>query len=129
MKKMLVLIAVFAVGFTLLIACGSTSTSTINNPYTVKMGDTNFAVIAISIPKGSVLTFENVSSAGSLHILVVGRNGQNEAENGSPDFGGAAGHRTDPGNTWTTPPWSIAGTYHVTCTVHPLMNLTVTVTS
>src|SRR5579859_4322132 len=112
--KMLVWIGAFAVAFTLLIACGSTSTSTTNNPYTVKMGDANFAVTAISIPKGSVLTFENASNAGSLHILVVGRMGQNEAENGSPDFGGAAGHRTDPGDTWTTPPWNIAGTYHVT---------------
>lgn len=93
------------------------------------MGAADFATTSISIPKGSTLTFVNDTNTGSLHILVVGRDGQNEAENGSADFGGTAGHRAEVGDTWTTPPWTTAGTYYVTCTVHPLMNLKVVVAS
>jgi len=126
--KKLFLISIFALTFSLLIACGGTPTTNTNNPYTIKMGAADFATTSISIPKGSVLTFVNDTNTGSLHILVVGRNGQNEAENGSSDFGGTAGHRAEVGDTWTTLPWNTAGTYYVTCTVHPLMNLKVVVT-
>lgn len=126
MKKFVV-IGVVALVFSLLIACSGAPTTTNKNPYTVKMGAADFATTSISIPKGSALTFVNDTDTGSLHILVVGRNGQNETENGSSDFGGPAGHRAEVGDTWTTPPWNMAGTYDVTCTVHPFMNLKVVV--
>src|SRR5881396_589402 len=88
-----------------------------------------FNVITITIHKGNTLTFENNANSSSLHILAVGKDGQNDTENGAPDFGGFAGHRSGVGDSWTTPPWNTVGTYHVTCTVHPRMNLTVIVTS
>ena len=128
MKKM-VLIAVFALLLTLLIACGGTSNSQSNNPNTVTMGASTFNVMTITIHKGNTLTFVNNAHSASLHILAVGKDGQNDAENGAPDFGGFAGHRSEVGDSWTTPPWNTTGTYHVTCTVHPMMNLTVIVTS
>jgi plastocyanin len=129
MKKLNVVI-LFAIILTLLIACGGTTTSTSsNNPNMVMLVGTNFGTSSISISKGSTITFVEDSNNGALHILVIGQNGQQYSENGAPDFGGSAGQRVDVGTSWTTPPWNTAGTYHVTCTVHPLMNLTVTVRS
>lgn len=119
-----------AISLTLLAACNSTSvtTNTGTNPNTVTMNATQFTVAAISIKKGATITFVNEASSGALHILVVGQNGENGSEPGAPDFGGFAGHRSYSGDSWTTAPWNTAGTYHVTCTVHPMMNITVTVT-
>jgi len=59
--------------------------------------------------------------------LVVGDRGATRSEPGAPSFGGASGHRSERGDVWTTPAWTSPGTFHVTCTVHPAMNLTVTV--
>lgn len=129
MKKLVMLILVFML-LTLPIACGGTSQSTSSdNANTVKLVGTTFSTSSISISKGTTITFVEDPNNGALHILVVGQNGQQDSENGSPDFGGGAGQRVDVGSSWTTPPWNTAGTYHVTCTVHPLMNLTVTVKS
>jgi plastocyanin len=128
--KKFVVIILFAMILTLIIACGGTSTSTSsNNSNTVKLVGTNFGVSSISISKGSTITFVEDPNNGALHILVVGQNGQQYSENGAPDLGGSAGQRIDVGDSWTTPSWNTAGTYHVTCTVHPLMNLTVIVKS
>ncbi len=127
--KRLVLIALSTVMITLLIACGGSPAVQSDKPNTIKMDGHAFTVTTITIQKGSTLTFVNSSDAGGLHILVVGKDGQNESENGAPDFGSISGHRSGAGDTWTTSPWNVAGTYHVTCTVHPLMNLTVIVTN
>lgn len=119
---------ILAMVLTLVIACGGTSTNvTSNNPNTVKLEGGTFAISSITISKGSTITFLDDPNNGALHILVIGQNGQQESERGAPDFGGLAGLRIDIGNTWTTPPWNTVGTYHIACTVHPAMNLTVTV--
>jgi len=88
-----------------------------------------FDPTSISIKKGTRIKFSDVSQTGSLHILVIGFDGQEESLPGAPGFGGFAGTRLNRGENWISPPWNTAGTYHVTCTVHPLMNLTVIVTS
>ncbi|HLJ32976.1 MAG TPA: hypothetical protein VKU38_04965 [Ktedonobacteraceae bacterium] len=127
MKKFALFIT-FAMVLTLVIACSGTSNNVAsNNPNTVKLVAGTFATSSISISKGSTITFLDDPNNGALHILVIGQNGQQESEQGAPDFGGLSGERIDVGNTWTTPPWNTAGTFHVACTVHPLMNLTVTV--
>jgi plastocyanin len=122
-----VLIALFALVMTLLIACGGTPAVQSEKLNTIKMDGHAFHVTMITIQKGSPLTFVNSPDAGGLHILVVGKDGQDASENGAPDFGGVSGHKSGAGDAWTTPPWNVAGIYHVTCTVHPLMNLTVIV--
>lgn len=132
MMKQLALLAVCAILCSLLAACSLTS-STASGPCTANnltMGPNTFCTDAISLPRGGTITFVDESSNGSIHILTIGTFGDNHPEPGAPDFGGAAGHSMNPGDTWTTPPWNTVGTYHVTCTVHPTtMNLTVTVTS
>ena len=127
MKKSALFI-LLAVILTCVIACGGTSSSVgSNNPNTVKLEGQSFATSSITISKGSTIAFLDDPTNGALHILVIGQNGQQVSEQGAPDFGGLSGERMDIGDTWTTPPWNTAGTYHVACTVHPMMNLTVTV--
>lgn len=127
MKKMFILLACFVI-CTLAIACGNTTSPKISGPNTVRLLGAFFATSTVSIHKGETITFVDDSSNGALHILVVGKNGVQESENGSPDFGGVAGERIDVGDVWTSPPWNVAGTFHVTCTAHPAtMNLTIKV--
>ena len=67
---------------------------------------------------------------GALNIYapVAGKDAQPKLQQGAPSFGGASGHRSEVGDRWTTPAWASAGTYWVTCTLHPSMNLKVVVT-
>src|SRR5579863_8283883 len=114
---------------TLLVACGDTSPSVnSNNPNTIQMVASSFSKTSITIAKGSTITFVDDPNNGALHILVLGQNGQQNPKNGAADFNGTSGQRMNIGDTWTTPPWNTPGTYYVTCTVHPTMNLTITVT-
>src|SRR5690242_2648564 len=118
----LTLLALLALLLTPLAACGGTSTTTIT------MGATTFSTSSVTISLGATLTFTDDATTGSMHLLVVGTNGAAQSEAGSPDFG-AAGRTVQPGQSWTTPPWTQVGTYHVTCQIHPqTMNLKVIVT-
>ncbi len=99
---------------------------------TVTMGPDNYISGAsgntITIKKGETITFVDDKGTGTPHILVIGTNGQSKPEDGAPDFKGSNGVSFQPGDSWTSPPWNTAGTFHVTCTVHPTtMNLTVIV--
>lgn len=109
------------------VACAQNNTAA-SGPNTVRLLSASFSVASITIHKGEKLTFVDDSSQGSLHILVVGTRGQQVGEKGAPDFGGLSGARLDAGDSWTTPPWNTAGSFHVTCTAHPAtMTMTVVV--
>ena len=126
MKKAFFLLASLALCL-LVIACAQDN-SAVRGPNTVRMLGASFAVASITIHKGETITFVDDSNEGSLHILVIGKDGQPISEKGAPDFGGLAGERLDVGDSWTTPPWNTAGTFYVTCTAHPTtMTLTVIV--
>ena len=130
--KRVALLLLFAVAISVLTACGdSTTTGNTNNngSNTITMGASNFSPTSITISKGSTITFNNSQDSGTIHILVVGSNGTAESEAGAPDFGGTNGTTVEAGKSFTTGAWNTAGTFHVTCTVHPTtMNLTITVT-
>ena len=132
-KGAIFILFVLAITSVLLAACGNSGNSNAGSqdtkPNTVRTVGSTFAVSSITIKKGSTITFVDDASNPALHILVVGQNGQNQAESGTPNFGGLAGETIRGGDSWTTAPWNIAGTYHVTCTVHLKMNLTVIVTN
>jgi plastocyanin len=92
---------------------------------TVHMGDTNFLQNSVTISKGGSVTL--VDDAAVIHIIQNGSwvNGsaQPAKEPGAPtvqvSFQGNDTHSIGPFNT--------AGTFHVYCTVHTGMNLTITV--
>lgn len=108
-----------------LAGCGAKVTS--NNPNTITMIGANFSQSAITITQDQTLAFLDDSDNGATHFLVIGKDGQGTTEQGAPDFGGNSGSRIEAGNVLTTHPWKVPGVFHVTCTVHPGMNLTVTV--
>jgi plastocyanin len=134
-------LVLLAIGSVLLVACqrpgvsgvanGSSSSgssgSSASAPSipTVHMNDTNFVQSSVTIPKGSQL--ELVDDAAVIHIIMNGSwvNGaaQPKIEPGAPtvsqQFTGNDTHDVGPFNT--------AGTFHLYCTVHTGMNLTVIV--
>jgi plastocyanin len=127
--KRITLLAVLAIVLTALVACGGSSTTSTSAPtnYAVTMSGVTFTTNTISITKGSTITF-TTTQGGAAHNLVIGSSGHSRPESGSPDFG-VGGHTVGSGQSWSTPPWATAGTFHVTCTYHPTtMTLTVTVT-
>ncbi len=96
----------------------------------VTMGSTTFGQTRLTIKQGQTITFVDEKATGTEHILVLGKEWVAQPESGAPTFGGSKGMTFLPGQSWTSPPWTTAGTYHVTCTVHPTtMNLTVFVTA
>ncbi len=129
--KRIVLLFVLALLVSPLAACKSASNgsnSSTQNP-TVMMDATTFQNTTITISKGQTITFTDDAATGTPHILVIGKDGSSDDENGAPDFDGTTGKSFQPGDSWTSPPWNTPGTYYVTCTVHPTtMTLTVIVT-
>ncbi len=135
--KKIALVVLFALAVSILAACGgSTESNNTNNTgnsgsssNTITMDATAFSMDTITIAKGSTITFTNAQNSGTQHILVIGNQGIPATEDGAPDFGGSNGHTVDPGQSFTTGAWDTAGTFHITCLLHPTtMNLIVTVT-
>ena len=71
-----------------------------------------------TIPAGSFVVF--VNNAGTTHTVTDGQDGV-PAENAAFNITLEDGSSTDPIE------FSDPGTYHVTCTIHHTMNLTITV--
>ena len=133
------MLAVLAIGSILIAACArpGVASSTPNQGGTagsgnggggtvVHMGLTNFLVSSVTIPKGSKLTL--VDDVAVVHII---KNGMWDAsgnqkplkEPGAPavsvNFSGNDSHDIGPFTT--------AGTFHIYCTIHVNMNLTIIV--
>src|SRR5579871_36844 len=103
----------------------STGTKYTNGVPTVHMGAGNFSQPSVTLPKGSKLLL--VDDVAVLHILSNG-----SWENGVPTSAKEPGapHVTNVqvnGNSVEIGPFTTAGTYHIYCTVHQGMNLTVIV--
>jgi plastocyanin len=147
-KTMAVILSVLALGSILLVACtrpgtvstgggGSTATSTPGSGGTggsggsncangtVQTGASTFQQPCVNVAKGASLKV--VPAATSLHILTNGSwvngNQQLAKEPGAPSLNNV--------NLSSSPisigPFNTAGTFHILCTVHPGMNLTVIV--
>jgi plastocyanin len=148
-KAVVMMLAVLALGSILLAACvrpgtttttstggGSTATSTPSGGGggggsgncangTVQTGVSTFMQSCVTVAKGASLKI--VPAVTSLHILTNGSwvngNAQLAKESGAPSI--------DNVNESNAPveigPFTTAGTFHILCTVHPNMNLTVEV--
>lgn len=99
------------------------SASTANGVPAVHMGISNFAQSSITIPKGSKLML--IDDGSYLHILSNGTWVNNTphpaTESGAPTIANVQVN----GNSIEVGPFNTAGTYHIYCTVHPGMNLTI----
>lgn len=91
------------------------------------MGLDTFDKTSVTITGGHDIIFKD-SQNGNVHNLCIGDNGQCMQNAKGPSVLTRNGGLTfQPGDSHTIT-WSTGGTYHVTCTIHPQMNLTVTVT-
>jgi plastocyanin len=110
----------FAPGFT-------AATRLPGRPHVVGMVQENWDRGRITLHTGDRL--ELVNNSNFLHVVTLGNDGRIEREAGAPRFGGSRGLVPMPrGKVYRTPPWNTPGVYHLTCTLHTGMNLTVVVT-
>ena len=114
-----------AVLLTLAAAC---STSAGSGSATISLGASSFTgTTNVTIKAGESVTFDD--SSGGTHHLVTGTNGQFTTASGAPsEFSTPAGLDLAPGDKKTVT-FPTAGTYQITCTIHPSMQATITVTA
>ncbi len=109
----------------LIVACGSAASSSSGNTPEVHANDQSFAQSAITIKKGQTITFVNDSSAA--HIIQNGT-WNNETAKPLQESGAPTINTQLSGNSQQViGPFPTAGTFHLYCTIHPGMSLTVTV--
>src|SRR5579885_2889651 len=131
MKKLLLAFAFLCMISVLVVACGGTTTGTgsggSSGNATVHMGQTNFDQSSVTISKGGTVTL--VSDTSSVHIISNGQwvNGlaRQGKESGAPTVNNV--QFTSSGESKVIGPFNTAGTFHLYCSVHPGMQLTIIV--
>jgi len=123
MRKALLPVVMLGLGLT---GCNGGPAASADPAGTVTMVQNQFSVETQQLSVGQQITFSN-SGSRIVHILAIGKDGQSRQLPDAPSFGADSRHRSGIGDRWTTPPWNTPGTFHVTCTLHPAMNLTVVV--
>lgn len=123
MKKLCVILLLFSLLSILIVACGGSSTDS-DSTNTVHANDLIFLKDQMTIKKGESITVINDSTV--LHVIANGtwKDGIQEAlkEPGAP-----AGLTIQGNETKIIGPFNTTGVFHLYCTIHPNMNLTVTV--
>ena len=124
MKKFIVVLVLLSLVTVLIGACGGSSGS--GSGMTVHLGNTNFLQSSVTISKGDSLTL--VDDVAVVHII---QNGSWDS-NGTPKPATEAGAPTvnvqfQGSDTHMVGPFDTAGTFHLFCSIHVGMNLTVIV--
>lgn len=92
-------------------------------PDTVGMTFMDFSKDTVYLHQGQLLTL--VNSSRNIHAVGPGQNGQIVSQvRGEPMTGY---HLMETNAVYKIGPWLTPGTFHVTCSIHPTMNLTVVV--
>jgi plastocyanin len=107
-----------------LVSCGSGSASVPNT--TVQLNDNNFVQTTRTITAGDTLLFSDTVNGGGGHQICLGHNQMCDTTATGPSALMSPGFTILPGMTMSVT-FSSSGTYQITCTVHPNMNLTVIV--
>jgi plastocyanin len=115
---LLMLLALFA-----LAACGQ-SASASNE---VSMAASDFSATIITIKAGQAVHFTDPAGIGATHIVCLGSDGNCSATAQGPQALEGDGFTINAGDPPKDVPFTTPGTYHITCSIHPSMNLTVTV--
>lgn len=138
MKKLFLAFALLCMITVLVVACGNSSSpsngsgsgssgSGNSGSATIHMGQTNFDQSSVTIKKGGTVTL--VSDTSSVHIISNGQwvNGDAKPakEPGAPTVDNM--QFTTSGESNAVGPFNTAGTFHLYCTVHPGMELTIIV--
>lgn len=92
-------------------------------PHTIGMNWMDFTKDVVTVHRGDRLTF--VNSSGNIHAIGPGEHGRiSSPVPGEPLTGF---NMLETNASYTTGPWLVPGTYHVTCSVHARMDITVVV--
>ncbi len=108
----------------------ATATSSVSAAATISFGRFSFSGNTnVTIKAGQTVLFDDPSSGGGTHILVIGHGGKFTAMSGAPsEFNSSSGTAFSPG-TQKVVTFATAGVYPITCVIHPSMQVTVTVTA
>ncbi len=127
MKKLVAAFVLLGLITVLIAACGGSSNGSGGSSSSdgVHMSDSNFVQPTVTISKGSNLNLINDTS--TVHIIQNGT-WNNNTPILKKEIGAPIVNQTFTGNdTYSIGPFTTAGIYDIFCTVHPGMNLTVTV--
>lgn len=92
----------------------------------IGMTEDNYSTQTVTVRVGEPLTF--VNNSHFLHVLVPGTDARTMNQPGMPGMDDAYGtHVSETGDVYKTKSWATPGTYHLTCTLHPEMNVDVVV--
>jgi plastocyanin len=91
------------------------------------MGSVTFTTTALTVSAGTSVKFDNPTNGGGFHILCLGKDQKCAANPDGPAELNASGGVTFNQGDSKSYVFAKAGTYTVTCTVHPNMNVTITV--
>ncbi len=105
---------------------GGNTGSSCKTTQTIEMGVTNFVDSCVTVSANQPVTFDDPTASGGVHIICTGQNGQCAANADAPKDLASPGFQIQPGQQKQVT-FTKAGTYQIACTVHPAMNLTVTV--
>jgi plastocyanin len=109
--------------------CDAAPSAARTSGQTLTMGASTFVgVTNTTIRADQAITLDDPASSGGIHNLVTGNDGLFAPAPGAPSaLASSAGIDFQPGDkqivTFAQP-----GTYHITCTIHPMMQATITVT-
>jgi len=106
-----------------LAACGQGTTA----PNEVSMLASDFSATSITIGAGQAVHFTDPAGLGGPHTLCLGANGTCDAGARGPQALQDPGFTMQPGDPAKDVTFDAPGTYKITCSIHPSMNLTVTV--
>lgn len=126
MKKWVIILALFSLLTVVIVACGGEGNNSSDGPTTVHTNDLIFLKDQMTIKKGESITV--INDVGTAHVIANGTwdnsNPKPLKERGVPITGevSLAGNETK-----VIGPFTTAGVFHLYCTIHPNMNLTVTV--
>jgi plastocyanin len=90
------------------------------------LGAASFSQTSVTLSAGQALHIVDSQDAGGTHALCLGQDGTCAANASGPAELLDPGMMFSPGTTKDIT-FSTAGTYHITCTIHPSMNATITV--
>ncbi|GAA2043806.1 hypothetical protein GCM10009839_53950 [Catenulispora yoronensis] len=106
-------------------ALAHTTAAPADAPNLVGMRQEDFSKDTVTLHVGDTLKLFNDSNF--LHVVAPGEDARVADQAGEPRFGARDVVSVPRGTAYQTMTWGAPGTYHVTCTLHPEMNLTVIV--
>ena len=106
-----------------LAACGQSSTV----PNEVSMVAADFSTRSITIKAGQAVHFTDPAGVGGTHAVCLGKDGTCDAAAPGPRALEGQGFTMNAGDPAKDVTFDTPGTYKITCSIHPNMNLTVTV--